>query len=190
MPRSQATAEVRPAPVRRSGSAWSRAATVAVVAAVAAVVWVNRHELPDAGRALLAARRDWLVVGTVALVAWWAAWLLLHLACRRLTGAGGYAEAARLAPVTVGSVAVNLLVKSGNLAGLALFAADARRRGAAAGRVTGAYVLAAVFADVAMTVVVAGTAVLWADGRLTRGERGPGGVLRRARPPGRRARVP
>jgi hypothetical protein len=44
----------------------------------------------------------------------------------------------RLAPVAVGAVALNLVVKSGGLAGLALFLLDGRRRGTPAGRVAGA----------------------------------------------------
>lgn len=142
------------------------------------LVWVSRAELPAAGRALAAARGDWLLVGTLVLVLWWIVWLLLYLACRRVTGVGGYAEATRLAPVAVGAVALNLVVKSGGLAGLALFALDGRRRGTPAGRVTGAYVLAAVLADVAFAVTLgAAVVVVWVDGQLTRAELGAVGVF-------------
>ncbi len=146
---------------------------VAVVGVVGVLRWVNRAELPAAGRALAAARGDWLLVGTLVLVLWWVVWLLLYLACRRLTGVGRYAEALRLAPVVVGAVALNLAVKSGGLAGLALFALDGRRRGTPVGRVTGAYVLAAVLADVAFVVTLgAAVVVVWVDGQLTHGELG------------------
>ncbi len=153
-------------------SRWVRVAAVsAVVGVVGVLVWVNRAELPAAGRALAAARCGWLLVGTLVLVLWWFVWLRLHLACRRLVGVGGYAEATRLAPVVVGAVALNLVVKSGGLAGLALFALDGRRRGMPAGRVAGAYVLAAALADVAFVVTLsAAVVVVWVDGRLTRGE--------------------
>jgi uncharacterized protein (TIRG00374 family) len=64
-----------------------------------------------------------------------------------------------------------LVVKSGGLAGLVLFALDGRRRGIPAGRVAGAYVLAASLADVALVVTFcAAVAVLWVDGQLTGGE--------------------
>ena len=145
---------------------------------VGVLVWVSRAELPAAGRALAAARGDWLLVGTLVLVLWWIVWLLLYLACRRVTGVGGYAESIRLAPVAVGAVALNLAVKSGGLAGLALFALDGRRRGTPAGRVTGAYVLAAVLADVAFAVTLgAAVVVVWVDGQLTRAELGAVGVF-------------
>ncbi|MDQ3887380.1 MAG: hypothetical protein M3308_10340 [Actinomycetota bacterium] len=147
------------------------AAVVAVVGVVGALLWVNRAELPATGRALVTARGDWLLVGTLVLVLWWAVWLLLYLACRRLTGVGGYDEAIRLAPVAVGAVALNLAVKSGGLAGLGLFALDGRRRGTPVGRVIGAYVLAAVLADVAFVVTLsAAVVVVWVDGHLTHGE--------------------
>jgi hypothetical protein len=150
----------------------------AVVGVVGVLVWVSRAELPAAGRALAAARGDWLLVGTLVLVLWWIVWLLLYLACRRVTGVGGYAEATRLAPVAVGAVALNLVVKSGGLAGLALFALDGRRRGTPAGRVAGAYVLAAVLADVAFAVTLgAAVVVVWVDGQLTRAELGAVGVF-------------
>jgi uncharacterized protein (TIRG00374 family) len=145
---------------------------------VGILVWANRAELPATGRALAAAWGCWLLVGTLVLVLWWAAWLLLYLACRRLTGVGGYAEATRLAPIAVGAVALNLMVKSGGLAGLALFAADGRRRRMPAGRVAGAYVLSAVIADVAFLVtLVAAVVVVWVDSRLTRGELVASGVF-------------
>jgi uncharacterized membrane protein YbhN (UPF0104 family) len=149
-----------------------RGAAVLVVGGLLGVlVWVNRAELPAVGRALVTARISWLLVGTLVLVLWWAAWLLLYLACRRLAGVGGYGEAARLAPVAVGAVALNLVVKSGGLAGLVLFALDGRRRGMPTGRVAGAYVLAASLADLALVVTLgAAVAVVWVDGRLTAGE--------------------
>ena len=151
---------------------WVRVAAVsAVVGVVGVLVWANRAELPAAGRALATARGGWLLVGTLVLVLWWAVWLLLYLACRRLAGVGGYAEVTRLVPVAVGAVALNLVVKSGGLAGLALFALEGRRRGMPAGRVAGAYVLAAALADVAFVVTLgAAVVVVWVDGQLTRGE--------------------
>jgi len=156
----------------RVGLPWIRVVTaVAVLGAVGVLVWVNRAQLPAATHALVTARPVWLAVGTVVLVLWWTAWLLLFLACRRLAGVGGYADAVRLAPVAVGAVALNLLLKSGGLAGLGLFALDGRRRGLPAGRVAGAYLLAAVLADVAFAATLgAVVVVVWIDERLTRGE--------------------
>ncbi|MCX2733073.1 flippase-like domain-containing protein [Saccharopolyspora sp. NFXS83] len=160
-------------------SRWFRlVAALVVVAAVAALVWANRHELPAAGRALRDADPAWLAVGAGVLLIWIADWVLLHLAARRVTGAGGYHEFARLLPVTLASMALNLAVKSGNVAGLAAFTLDSRRQEARdpagrseRGRVTGAYLAAAQTAEVGFVVTLAaGLAVVSWDGRLERAE--------------------
>lgn len=76
-----------------------------------------------------------------------------------------------LLPVTVAALALNLAVKSGGLAGLAVFVADGRRRGLPTARVSGAYVVAAAMADIAFVVTLAaGIVVVWLDGRITRPE--------------------
>ncbi|MCP2167214.1 lysylphosphatidylglycerol synthase transmembrane domain-containing protein [Goodfellowiella coeruleoviolacea] len=154
------------------GGRWVRvAAGVAVVVVLAVVVWLGRAELPATWRALGQARRDWLLAGGVLLVLWWASWLLTHLACRRVTGVGGYHEVLTLTPVTLAAVALNLVVKSGGLAGLAVFAADARRRRLTTGGVTGAYLVATLMQEVAFVVVLlASTAVVVADARITKVE--------------------
>ncbi|MCA1193402.1 MULTISPECIES: lysylphosphatidylglycerol synthase transmembrane domain-containing protein [unclassified Saccharopolyspora] len=148
------------------------AAALLVVAAVAALVWANRHELPAAGRALRDADPRWLAVGAGVLLVWIANWVLLHVAARRVTGAGGYHEFAGLLPVTVASIALNLAVKSGNVAGVAAFSLHARGRGTGdQGRVTGAYLAAAQTAEVGFVVTLAaGLAVVCWDGRLERAE--------------------
>ncbi|MFR9731744.1 flippase-like domain-containing protein [Saccharopolyspora sp. MS10] len=150
---------------------WRVAAALVVLAAVAALVWANREELPRAGRALAGADPARLVLATGVWLVWIANWVLLHLAARRLTGAGGYREFLVLLPVTVSSLALNLAVKSGNLAGVAAFGLDARRRGAEQGRVTGAYLAAAQTAEVGFVVTLAaGLAVVCWDGKLERAE--------------------
>ena len=145
--------------------------TVVVLVAIAALVWANRHELPAAGRALRHADPAWLATAALVLLLWTVNWVLLQVACREVTGAGGYREFGRLLPVTVASLGLNLAVKSGNVAGLAAFTADARRRGLPRGRVTGAYLAAAQTAEVAFVVTLAlGLAVVAWDGRLERAE--------------------
>lgn len=86
----------------------------------------------------------WLVIGAAVLVLFWLDWTLLHVTCRRVAGIGGYGEVVRLVPVTVAALTLNLAVKSGGLAGLAMFAADGRRRKLSPARVSGAYLVAAV----------------------------------------------
>ncbi len=151
------------------GLRWAGAALVMV--ALTALVWVHRGELPVMGRALRDADRVWLAIGVTALVLFWLDWVLLHVLSRRLMGVGGFSEAARLVPVTVAALALNLAVKSGGLAGLTAFVADGRRRGLPIARVSGAYVVASAMADAAFTVTLAaGIAVVWVDGQLTRPE--------------------
>jgi uncharacterized membrane protein YbhN (UPF0104 family) len=139
------------------------------IAALAILIAANRSELPAAGRALRGASVGWLLAGAATLTAWWLAWLLLHLACRSAARVGGYAEAGRLLPVTVGAIALNTILKSGGMAGMALFLADAKRRRLPPGRVGAAYLLAATLAEVAFSVtLLAAVTVVWFDGRLTR----------------------
>jgi uncharacterized protein (TIRG00374 family) len=146
-------------------------AVAAVVLVTAVVVWANREELPAAGRALRGAQPGWLAGGAVLLIGWWGCWVLLHLASRRAAGLRVDSDGRRLVPVTLAAVALNLVVKSGGLAGLAVFAADGRRRGLAAARVQTGYLLATALAEVGFTVILAGAVVLSAvDGRLTRVE--------------------
>jgi uncharacterized membrane protein YbhN (UPF0104 family) len=149
----------------------SSALTVGSAGVVAAVVWSGRAEVPAALRTLRSADARWLAVGTAVLVCWWLGWLLLHLAARRLAGAGGYHEAVPLAAVSTQSVALNLAVKSGALAGLAPFLRHARRRGQPPGRVTGSYLLVCALVDLAFTGVLTLALVLaGALGSLTRTE--------------------
>ncbi len=160
------------APRPRARSRWVSITCPAVVLlCVAALLWVSRHELPAVGRVLDGAQRGWLVGGVLLLGCWWVAWVLLHAASRRALGVGGYAETGRLIPVTLAAVALNLAVKSGGLAGLAAFAADARRRRLPRGPVSGAYLLAAAFADVGFIVTLAAAVALTSiNGQLTRPE--------------------
>ncbi|MFD0489989.1 hypothetical protein ACFQ0O_26480 [Saccharopolyspora spinosporotrichia] len=105
------------------------AAALAVLAALALLVWANRKDIPEAARALRTADGHRLSLAVLLLLVWWLNWTLLHAAARRVVGVGGYAELGRLVPVTLSSIALNLAVKSGNVAGLASFAYDARQRG-------------------------------------------------------------
>ncbi|MDQ3764846.1 MAG: lysylphosphatidylglycerol synthase domain-containing protein [Actinomycetota bacterium] len=147
------------------------ASSAVVLVCVTAVLWANRGELPVVGQVLGGAQRGWLVGGVLLLGCWWVAWVLLHAASRRALGVGGYAETGRLIPVTLAAVALNLAVKSGGLAGLAAFAADARRRDLPRGPVSGAYLLAAAFADVGFIVTLAAAVtVTWMNAQLTRPE--------------------
>lgn len=153
-------------------SRWARpAVAVVAVALLAVLVAANRSELPAMARALRHADPAWLLAGAGWLLVWWAAWLLLHVTSRRATGVGAGPEWRAVLPVTVGSIAVNLTVKSGGLAGIALFDGDGRSRGLPRGPVRAGYLLAATFAEVAFLVTLALAVVMaWWDGELTRAE--------------------
>lgn len=147
------------------------AGAVLVGGVLALLVWANRSELPAAAHALRTARGGWLCAGFGLLLVWLLNWTMVHLASRRITGAGGYGELIRLFPVSLASIALNLAMKSGNFAGLAAFTAEGRRRGAPTGRVLGAYLAAAQLAEVAFIATLAiGMTVVAAERRLTRPE--------------------
>lgn len=151
---------------------WAKPALSALVVVVlASLIWANREELPATARALRTADLGWLAIGGGVLLLWWLDWTMLYVTSRQVTRAGTLAETPRLVPVTMAAIALNLGVKSGGLAGLAVFLADGRRRGVPAGRVSGGYLLAAMLAEIAFVVTLAAAMVLtWWDGRLTRVE--------------------
>jgi uncharacterized protein (TIRG00374 family) len=151
---------------------WVRLVTSALaIGALVALVVANRAELPVAGRAIRGADREWLLIGSVFLLGWWAAWVLLHTTSRRATQVLAGRELLRMVPVTLGGIALNMAVKSGGLAGVTLFDSEARARGLVRGRVHAAYLLATAFAELAFLVtLLIGIALTWWDGRLTRTE--------------------
>lgn len=127
----------------------------ALVLALIVVVYLNRHDLPDIERAVERSSHVWLAVGTGLFLVWLSMWTLLQAACRRAVGAGGYHEFPRLVPLTSAAIALNLVVKSGNLAGIVFFSADARKRSVPATRVNSAYLLSVAFVDFAFIVPIA-----------------------------------
>ncbi len=111
-------------------------------------------------------------------------WLVLALVCSvagvlnmgLLYGAGQRAAGLDVdiaVTLRLGAAAhfLNLVSKSGGLAGLTVFLADARRRDRRGGLTTAAYVLAVTFGEVAFAVLLAAAVVLIAvDGHLTTAE--------------------
>lgn len=137
---------------------------------VAAGLYAVRGHLGSTRSALVAADPRWLALAFAALVAWCLAWSALLVGCRRVVGLGG-GGVLRLAPVSAASVALNLVTKSGGLAGLASWLREGRRRGEPPGAVTAAYLLAAALTEVAFTVtLLAALVFVAADGTLTRTE--------------------
>ncbi|MEV4512633.1 lysylphosphatidylglycerol synthase domain-containing protein [Dactylosporangium sp. NPDC049525] len=147
------------------------ATALVTVLVVCGIGWVNRAELPVAAAALRGADARWLLAGSGMLGLWWASWVLLYASCRRLLGVDGYRQCGQLVAVVLGSVAVNLVVKSSGLAGLTLFLRDARQRNLPVARVSVGYVLAACMAEGAFAVTLAaGTGLVLASGAMDRVE--------------------
>lgn len=155
---------------RSSSSRIARWAGIAVVVlAAGAFVVANRHDVPHAWQALRRATPAWIGVGLVAS----ACFALAFGSARRSTLAvfGVHLPAGRAARVGLIAHSVNIVTKSGGMAGLAVYRDEARRSGAPPTRVLGGYLLAVVLGDVAfaLTLVVA-MAVLVIDGRFTTGD--------------------
>lgn len=151
---------------------WARGALLAglALAFVGLAMFALRGDLGATWSALAGADLPWLAVAAVALVAWSLAWSALLAGCRRVAGLD-CAGIVYLLPVSNASVALNLLTKSGGLAGLSIWLRDGRRRGEAPGTVTAAYLLGAALTEVAFTVTLLAALVLvTADGTLTRTE--------------------
>ena len=146
---------------------WRGTLTVVLVAAaVTAFVWLNRRDVPDAWRAARHASPGWLVLGLVACVAYVAVYGMARRAALAAFGVVLGPRAAVRAALVAHSL--NIVTKSGGLAGLAVYREEARRRGAPASRVLGGYVLAVVLGDIAFACTLAGALLLLvADGRFT-----------------------
>ncbi len=136
---------------------------------VAVFVAQNRSELPGAWRAVRHAKLDMVGLATLAMLLWLVNLALLHESAQRAAGIRTR-PLSLLAPATAGNF-LNLVTKSGGLAGMATFLANGRRRGLGRGPVVAAYLLVAVLLEMAFAVVlIAALAVVWVDGRLTRSE--------------------
>lgn len=172
------TAEARVAVSRASGRPRLLAIAVGavVVGAVVAFLVVNRRDVPDAFRAARHADPWWLVAGLGASAAFIAVYGLARAACIR-------AFDVVLAPqraVLTGAVAhsLNIVAKSGGMAGAAVYRAEARRSGRPPALVLGGYMLAVVLGDIAFACTLLASMVLLAvDGRFTRADAIAGAVF-------------
>ncbi len=157
---------------------WARRAGAAAVAAAAvALVVADRQELPAAWRVLRSADPAWVAAAAACATLWYVAYALVHRGAQRAAGLTP-APAAELVPVTVAAHFLNLVTKSGAMAGLVLFDRLGRRRGQARGGVVAAYLLAGLLGEVAFVAVLAvGLALVGIDGRLTGAEAVAGAVF-------------
>lgn len=149
---------------------WPRRLGMALLALFIAVfVMQNRSELPGAWRAVGHAKLDVLGLAALAMLLWLVNLALLHESAQRAAGLRTR-PLSLVAPAAAGNF-LNLVTKSGGMAGMATFLANGRRRGHGRGPVVAAYLLVAVLLEMAFaTVLIAALVLVWVDGRLTRSE--------------------
>lgn len=156
-----------------SGSAsrrrWRRVAWVIVAVFALGFILQHHDEVPAAWRVVSAASLAWLALALALTTAWLVNLGFLHAASQRAVGLPTGAR--HIMRTAIGANFLNMITKSGGMAGLALLLANGRRRGVARGPVVAAYLLAAAFVELTFgaTLVVA-LVVVWVSGRLTGAE--------------------
>lgn len=147
---------------------WARTVGYSVVL-VGAVTFVaaNRSEVPTALRALRHSRPEFVIAGIVLVFVALANQTGFHEAAQRAAGLEvGVGELAR--PVAAGAF-LNLVVKSGAMAGIVPLVAAAKRKGRPRGATIAGYLLVNVLGHLAFAcALLASLATLIVDGRFTR----------------------
>ncbi len=139
-----------------------------VTAVVLGVAWTQRRDLEDVVRGVHLADPRWLLALAGALLLWWAAWTALHASALAGVTRVRTADLPTVAAGAVSAVALNSVVTSAGLAGLAAMTRAGRRRGMPGPQVATGYLLAATVTDLGFLVVLlAGFGVLGARGELT-----------------------
>jgi uncharacterized membrane protein YbhN (UPF0104 family) len=119
-------------PVAGRARAWRIVTSAVVAAGFVALIAANRADARDASAALRAARLPWLACGLVLAALWAVNQAALHAAAQHAVG-----ETTRTRQLAVTALAasfLNLVTKSGGMAGLAVFAAEGSRRSLARGK--------------------------------------------------------
>ena len=137
------------------------------MAAVLAVIFVlvNKSELPSVWNELRHADVRWLLLALAAMLASFTNLGALHASAQR---AVGLSSSRRLLVTAVKANSLNLVVKSGGMAGLTAFLTEGRRRQVSRGKIIAAYVLVTTLLEVAfaaLLILVIGVVV--AGGRIT-----------------------
>jgi uncharacterized protein (TIRG00374 family) len=129
----------------------------------------NHSDLPDAWRSVLRAHKGWLGLCAIAMVVWLFNLSRLHSTAQRAAGLR-VARFDLLRPAITGN-SLNLVTKSGGMAGLSVFLAEAARRGKPRGPVIAAYAFAQALGEVAFALTLAvALGLIWVDGRLSHAE--------------------
>ncbi|MEO6122898.1 MAG: lysylphosphatidylglycerol synthase transmembrane domain-containing protein, partial [Ilumatobacteraceae bacterium] len=170
------TSSVSP-PSSPVGNGFARRAGFAVAALLAAAfVVANRAELPAVWKELRTAETRWLIVGLVAMLGSFVNLGAMHAAAQRAVGVS--ASSRQLILTAMSANSLNLVVKSGGMAGLATLIANGRRRNVPRGSVIAAYVLVVTLAEVAFAaLLIVALGIVAADGRLTTPEAIASGVF-------------
>jgi len=145
-----------------------RRSLVGVVAlvGVAFLAVADRHQALITWQTVIRARPMWCVVSGLLLLLWLVNAVGLQRAALRVTGV--QMRLANIAAATGIAHFLNLVTKSGGLAGLVGLRAEARRATLPENSVVAGYIVAAMLTEWAFVVVVVGSfAVLVADGNLT-----------------------
>jgi uncharacterized protein (TIRG00374 family) len=146
-------------------SVWTLVGAVVVLAFLAALIIGNRGEFPNAWHAVRHARPAWLAVAGAAMVASLLNLGMFHAAAQRAAGLDTTPLA--LVGPAVGANFLNLVTKSGGLAGLVEIRAEARRRDLPRPPVLAAYLLVVLMGEWTFAVTLLMTlVVVWANGHL------------------------
>lgn len=141
--------------------------TTAAVIGIGLFVYLNKRDLPAFGAALRAASPAWLLIGSICAVAGVAfGYAGTHKVAIRAAGVDmSFEDGVRLG---MRAFALNTLVKSGGLAGIVPYLRHAERRGSSRSQTKTGYLLANVFGDAAIAIVMlVALAVLAAQRRLS-----------------------
>jgi uncharacterized protein (TIRG00374 family) len=142
----------------------------------ALLIATNRSDAGAAWRALRTVRWPWLALSVGFAAAWAVNQAALHAAAQRSVGLSSRLR--DLLIVSMSASFLNLVTKSGGMAGLAAFVADGRRRERPRGRVVAAYLLAIVLGEAAFAVtLLVAIVVIAGDGHLSRSELLAAGVF-------------
>jgi uncharacterized protein (TIRG00374 family) len=134
--------------------------------ALALLLIGDRHDIPAVWHQLRSSDWRWVAVGITVMLLGFVNLGWMHAAARRAVGIP--TPTAPLVPVAMSANALNLVVKSGGMAGLGAFTSDGRKRGLARGPVIAAYVLVVTVADVAFTLMLLVALVtIIVDGRFS-----------------------
>lgn len=134
-----------------------------LVVALATLVVANRSELPQAWRVTRGASPGWLALAVLASGLLMVGLAVKQAAARRVVGLEP--RLVSILPVAQAAHFLNLVAKSGGLAGLTAFTGDARRRSERRGAVVAAYMIVAVLDMLAFAALLTSSLVVLALGR-------------------------